>query len=373
MLIRPRRRSRLHRVRTVFLALLAAGALVLTGSVTWRLAGPYPSGSWASLDDTDRTMFRQLSEEFERARQDPAGMWTEDYHYEEQPFVLLRTSGPWKLDWSYAYLVNMSDRTDVSGMRRVELPGMPLLDDVRVSKRFAFSEPWLHVKSQFGNIEVGGHRVLAFKFHPGMFGDDVPTNADFRHFAAHEHFHVAVQGIEPGDPGYWDYDDGGRLDVPASPEHRRLLRAEMAAFTAATGTDDPTAVSRAATDAARLRLARYERWPELRQQDGIETVEGTATYFETAVNDDAATSDAPTLLDVFDEYADELVDRDLYYSSGLAVGWVLDVLAPGWRVELSERAPTDHPTLFDLLTDALGGRPDVPSAAECDELVARYT
>lgn len=367
---RPRRRPVLRRVLggALVLALVAAG-----GALTWRVAGPSPSGTWESLDGTDRAMFAELSAQYDTAAAQPGRVWTDDFHYEDQPFLLLRTTGPKSPGWQYAFLVNMSDVVDTSGMRAVSLPGMPLLDDVRVSKAFGLTEPLLHFPSDFTPVEIGGTSLQAFKFHPEMFDLQAPRNADFRHFSAHEHFHLAVQGVDPEAESSWKYDDGGYLDpVPASREYERLLRAELAALDQAREARDAAAAQAAASDAVRLRLARQATWPELRAQDGIETVEGAATYFEARINGEEVLDDGPSLIAVVDLNGDSILDRDLYYWTGASIGGTLDVLRPAWKSELGATAASgDGPTLFDLLRQATSVT-EAPEPSVVDDLVNAY-
>lgn len=319
-------------------------------------------------------MFKELSAQYERSAAHPEQVWTEDFHYEKQPFLILRTAKAKSAEWRYAFLVNMGSVVDTSGMSKVELPGMPLLDDVRVSKTFGLTAPWLHFPANFTDIELNGTTLEAFKFHPGMFDEKAPGNADFRHLSAHEHFHVVVQGIDPEAKSSWKYDDAGYLDqVPTSRAHDRLLRAELAALDEARGATDPARARAAASDAVRLRLARQSTWPELRKQDGIETIEGTATYFENKINGGDVLRDPSSLIALLDQYGDSIVDRDLYYWTGASVGGALDSLRPGWKDELmASAASRNGPTLFDLLRDATGVT-EAPSQEVLDGLVASYS
>lgn len=371
--VRSARSSRWAALRRVFLVVLVAGLVATAGAVTWRVAGPSPDGTWASLDATDRAMLTELSAQYDRAAADPAGVWTADFHYEEQPFLLLRTSKSKSARWQYAFLVNMSDVVDTSGMRRVVLPDMPLLDDVYVSKTFGLTAPLLHLPANFTDLEFDGTSLSAFKFHPAMFDPEAPTNDDFRHFSAHEHFHVAVQGVDPEAEASWKYDDAGYLDdVPSSPEHDRLLRAELAALDQARAAVDESSARSAAADAVRLRLARQEAWPTLRKQDGIETIEGVATYFEAKVNGDDVLVGQQSLVDAVDHFGDSVLGRDLYYWTGASIGGTLDVLRPGWKDELSASGASGAgPTLFDMLRQSTDVA-EVPPAGALDALVAAW-
>jgi len=361
-------------IRHILAGALVTAVVASASAATWRIAGPYPSGTWASLDATDRAMFTELSAQYERAAADPAQVWTEDFHYEDQPFLLLRTTKAQSIDWKYAFLVNMSDVVDTSSMRRVSLPNMPLLDDVRVSKAFSFTEPWLHLPANFTDAEFNGTPVIAFKFHPGMFNIDGSEEKDFRHFSAHENFHLAVQGIDPTAADSWKYDDAGYLDpVPTSSEHERLLRAELVALDQAREATDVAAARTAAADAVRLRLLRQETWPELSKQDGIETIEGTATYFEAKINGDDALVGAPSLIAVIDHFGDSVLGRDLYYWTGSSIAVTLDTLQPGWKDSLSSSAASGNgPTLFEMLRQATGVM-EAPPAIAVDDLVNAYT
>lgn len=371
--------SRPHARRRTIVRRVLCGALLATlvaagGAVTWRIAGPYPSGTWASLDATDRAMFTELSAQYERSAANPGQVWTDDFHYEDQPFLLLRTRKAQSLDWQYAFLINMSDVVDTSGMRKVSLPNMPLLDDVYVSKTFGLEMPWLHLPANFTDVQFDGTSLEAFKVHAGMFDTEAASNADFRHFSAHEHFHLAVQGIDPEAIASWKYDDGGYLDsVPTSDEHERLLRAELAALDQAREATDASFARAAATDAVRLRLARQDTWPGLVKQDGIETIEGTATYFETKINGDESPTGAFSLVDVMDRFGERILDRDLYYFTGACLGETLDELRPGWKSELNASAASgDGPTLFKMLQETTGVT-EAPSQNLINELVNTYS
>lgn len=364
----PRRRRR-RRIA----ALVVVGLLVVATTAT-VLFKALPASSYQRLDRTDRTAFDQLADVFSASAALPDRLWTSDYRYDRQPLVLLRTDGAKSPLWRYAYLINMSEVVDTSGMQKVSFPDHAALRDVYVSNTFGLATPGLWMPGDFTWLDVGGIEVLGFKFHDGMLGDDPPAGLPFATFAMHEAFHVGKQAG-------WRYDvdgDPAVFDFPHTPEHRRLLAAEFAILDRVS-TADAAEFPQLAADLAAIRAARYQTWPQVKAQDDVEAIEGTATYFERAYQRIAAPDSAEagvTFVDWLESAWDEPVDdsgltRNVYYATGAQLGLLLDRVAPSWKRDIEPSPSGRGWTPAESLRQATGVT-TAPGDAAVAEITARY-
>jgi len=354
----------------VVLTLVLAVLVIAAGAVGWRVLGPYPTGAFADLDDVDQTMFRQLSEQFGAAAAHPDEVWTSGWRFERQPLVLLRTSRDGASQWAHAFLVNMSDHVDTSGMRPMQLDDLPHLDDVVVSKTYGLTDVWNHLPgADFDVDDVGGQPVLVMKYSDGLLRGEVPpAGYGFPTYLVHEDFHATAQQD-------WTYPEGDAPFVegyPTSDEHLDLLRAELAAFDAAHDEASVARLSEIARDLVSLRLERERRWPQLTPQASLEKMEGTATYVERAAA--RIRGEAPELgsmtaaLDHLRQQGQlQGLERDVFYETGARLGTILDVLAPDWKARMADEGSTP----FSVLAEAVGVVA-APDAAELQVLLDGY-
>lgn len=366
-----------RRVRRVILLALAAIVIGALGFLAWRLFAPAPS-SYDALDTTDREMLRQLSEQYDVTAAHGDAVWTEDYRYEQQPIVLLRTDGEGSPLWSHAFLVNMSEVTDTTGMAKIAVPRATHLDDVRISKTFALGEWTLHLPANFSPIEVDGREVLAFKYHEAMLQTEPTTSDGFQRFSMHENFHVTKQGIDPTTPGAWPWEAGGLIeDYPHTEAQYELLRVEARIFDRVEKETDPETLFVLATDLANVRMARYTTWPTLRLEIDLEAIEGTATYFERSF--DRARGLRPEVstftdgLERFITDPDEnaVLERDYSYFTGAQLGLLLDTVAPDWQQSIEPAPSGEAATPFATL-QRVTGVTVAPDETRLREIADRY-
>ncbi|WP_162958752.1 hypothetical protein [Nocardia yunnanensis] len=136
-----------------------------------------PGATYAELDETDKTMFDQLTTQYKAFATEPDKLWDSDYRYDKMPLVLIRVGKDRGMIWQYMYLVNVSGLTDTSGYRKIDFPGNPYLGDVRATKTLGLASFELLFPANFTSVQLGGREVLAFKYPPSMFDTD-PTGAD---------------------------------------------------------------------------------------------------------------------------------------------------------------------------------------------------
>jgi hypothetical protein len=353
----------------VFAGLLAAVLVAGLGWTGWRTLGPSPR-DYASMDDVDHRMLDRLSAEFDAAAAHPSELWTADYHYEDQPMALIRDDSGKHFGntASYAVLVNMSDLVDTSRMAKITVPGAKHLDDVRVSKTYGLTDVGLWLPVEFTSAVIDGREVIQFMYDEHRVDGVEDNGYDFDRYLMHETFH-GLQG-----EGMWGFSGAGGYveDYPSSTEQRRLLRAELTALDAARAETDPTKLADLGKQIVQLRLERQARWPQLRKLDDIEAIEGTPTYFTNQYDrirkqTDYADRSLVEILDVPDPngYNDSWLTRDIAYDTGSAIGRMLDTLAPGWKVRITDGP--DRQTPFAALRTAVGD-PDRPSAEQLRQL-----
>ncbi len=365
---------------------IAAIAIILAivgGAVyVWFGIKSLPPASAEALDATDRELFAELTEQYRAFAERPADLWTADYRYDTEPLILIRADSTRSSLWHYAYVINASNITDVSGMQKIDFPGNPLLSDVYAAKTLGTASLEYWQPLAFTTTTLGDTPVLAMKYAPGeLDGGDDKTQA-VSTFALHEAFHINAQQA-------WDYDrgpEGDRIfDFPTDDAQMSLLRTEFRILDALTGQTDPSIVASRARDLLAIRAARYERWPALRVQDNTEAIEGTAVYLQRRMSDltggpiGILTNKAgasSTFTDVLawveeDPSRRELLERSLYYETGAQLGYALDVVAPEWKKQIEPPPAGERRTPHAALIAALGD-PGSPTQAQIADIQARY-
>lgn len=337
-----------------------------------------PGDNFAELDELDRTMFTQLSDQHDVFRANKSQIWTSDYSYDLQPLILARSTGDRSPFWKYAYLVNMSDIVDTSDMRKVQFPEEMGLHDVYVSSTFALNEWHLWLPGNFSLINVNTRNVLAFKYNADRFADSPPEGLDFEHFILHEAFHTEQQ-VD------WKYDhgDAGYIhDYPFNDEHFQLLEVEFQILdeinNELNARGDGETLQSLGADLINVRLTRYEKWPQLRESDSIEAIEGTATYVEAKYREvqEEIPAGSNTFSEVFaiierGDLPQSYLERDVFYSTGALLGLLLDEVEPTWKEQIEPHPIGSASTPFEILQEAL--RVEVaPSAEDLGQILNRY-
>ncbi|QIS21620.1 hypothetical protein [Nocardia terpenica] len=332
----------------VLLAIFGVIIALLAG-VIWFVILRNPGSTYAELDETDKTMFDQLSTQYETFATQPEKLWDNEYRYDRMPLVLVRARKDRGIVWRYMYLVNASGIMDTSGFRKVDFPGNPYLHDVFATKALGWQSLSLLPPANFTALRLGGREVLAFKYHPDMFSRETDPLRTFPYFSLHEAFHYYKQAN-------WDFDRNGRTtwveNYPTGADHLSLLHTEFALLDRLGTEADPALFPAIARDLALVRAARYQRWPQLVAQDNTEAIEGTARYLERRYSDltggkvgvltnkQGQTSTFTAVLDWIEQNPDrgKLLERTMAYETGAQLGYILDRLEPRWK-KLMEPSP----------------------------------
>lgn len=353
--------KKVRRKWKLYTALIIVVALTV-GSVAAVLAfRALPADQFAELDEVDRTMFTQLSEQYDTFRTNASQIWNEDYRYDLQPLILVRSTGDKSPFWKYTYLINMSDIVDTSDMRPVSFPDELELGDVYVSNTFALNEFHLWLPGNFSVLSLPTGNVLAFKYNADRFADTPVGGLDFEHFSLHEAFHTQKQAD-------WEFDHGDAAymyDYPFTDNHFDLLEVEFLIFDQINDQiatqPDIDELRRLGTDLSTIRLARYELWPQLTEGDNLEAIEGTANYVEVKYGEirNYATSGTTTFSEAFSaiksgDVPSSYLERDIFYSTGAVIGLLLDVVEPSWKTKIEPRPIGSASTPFQTLQEALG-------------------
>lgn len=371
-----------RRLRRGWIALIVVVILVATGAaVLWFGVKKLPGTHYAELDETDQRMFTSLSSLYEQFQADPAAIWSADYRFDEQPLTLIRRDEVGGVIWHYAYLVNMSDVIDTAGMQKVDLPDGSLPDDVRVTKTLGTASLPFWAPFNFTIETLGETPVLTFKYSADILDGAGDPSLEFGTFLLHEAFHVGTQQE-------WTYDRGAEgdriFDYPTSSEQLALLRTEFAILDSTTGVTDPARMEIAAHDLAQIRIARYEKWPELRVQDNTEAIEGTARYVERRMSDlthgdinilttkSGGTATFVSVLDYIEETEQfEILERDIAYETGAQLGYMLDVIEPTWKQKIEPAPAGEGLTPFQTLQRRVSVE-TAPTPQEILEIQSRY-
>jgi hypothetical protein len=376
-----KRRTRARRTGWIVAIALTLTLIGGAGYVWFGIKSMPPSAA-DELDATDREVFDKLTEQYRAFADRPADLWTADYRYDTEPLILIRADSNRSSIWHYAYVINASVITDVSGMQKVDFPGNPLLDDVYATKTLGAASLEYWQPLTFTTTTLGDTPILAMKYAPGELDGGDDKTQEVSTFALHEAFHINAQQK-------WDFDRGPAgdriFDFPTDDAQMSLLRTEFRILDALTGQTDPTIVASRARDLLAIRAARYERWPALRVQDNTEAIEGTAVYLQRRMSDLTGgpigiltnkMGESSTFTDVLawieqDSSRRGLLERSLYYETGAQLGYVLDVVAPDWKIQIEPPPAGQRRTPHASLIAALGD-PGTPTHTQIADIQARY-
>lgn len=309
-----------------------------------------------TLNDMDKNMLKQLSQVYEIYNSKSQDIWKEGYTFNNIPLILTPVSKDKGIIHAYSYVIGVDKFKDSLFSKKIEVPkDMNLPPIYRVS----FIDPtlikaWFPINFDFS--DMGKQHVTFFKYNP----DSVrvtKTGRVFKYFLMHEVFHEYRQ------LPVWKNANELKSSIHVEErdkEQYQLLLTEFAILDKASSANNKNELINTLSDYVTVRDARYNKFPYMKQEKSVETLEGCAEYIEYKYSNLVGDSVKPQhkFSDAFSTKAlqeftskvplNGFMDKDLYYYVGDLQGMFLDKLQVNWkdRVENNE-------LVYDILRDEI--------------------
>ncbi len=309
-----------------------------------------------TLNDMDKNMLKQLSQVYETYNNKSQDIWKEGYTFNNIPLVLTPVSKDRGIMHGYSYVIGVDKFKDSVFSKKIEVPKEMNLPPIY---RVSFIDPtlikaWFPINFDFS--DVGKQHVIFFKYNPNSVQ---VTNAGrvFKYFLMHEVFHEYRQ------VPIWKNTKELQSSIHVeerNKEQYQLLLTEFDILDKASSANNKNELINILSDFVTLRDTRYNKFPYMKQEKSVETLEGCAEYIEYKYSNLVGDSVKPQrkFSDAFNTKAlqgftskvtlNGFMDKDLYYYVGSLQGMFLDKLQVNWkdRVENNE-------LIYDILRDEI--------------------
>lgn len=308
---------------------------------------------YSSLNDMDKNMIKQLSQVYKTYDNNSKDIWKEGYNFNNIPLVLTPVNKDRGMLHAYSYVVGVDKLENSIFSKKIEVPKEMNLPPIY---RVSFLSPyllktWMPVNFLFS--EIGNQHVTLFKYNP-LNAKTMNTEKSFKYFLMHEVFHEYRQ------VHLWKNVDNLSSNIfidKRNKDQYQLLLLEFSILDKANEISNRDELINVLNDYVTVREHRYDKFPDMKQEKQVETLEGCAQYVEyiyaSLVGDTVKppfTVDGKVLgfKDVFTkETLDNFVkgsglngfmDKNLYYYVGSLEGVLLNKLHINWkdRVESNE-------------------------------------
>lgn len=311
---------------------------------------------YATLNDIDKNMLKQLSQIYEVYNNKSQDIWKEGYTFNNIPLVLTPVSKDKGVLHTYSYAIGVDKFKNSLFAKKIEVPKEMNLPPIY---RVSFIHPsliklWFPINYDF--LDIGKQHVTLFKYNPVSVQ---VTNKErvFKYFLMHEVFHEYRQ------VPIWK--NANELQSSIHVEERnkeqyQLLLMEFAILDKASSASNRDELINILSDFIAVRDTRYNKFNYMKQEKLVETLEGCAEYIEYKYSNLVGDSVKPQrkFSDAFNTKAlqnftskvplNGFMDKDLYYYVGYLQGMFLDKLQINWkdRVENNE-------LIYDILRDEI--------------------
>ncbi len=325
---------------------------------------------YASFPEIDKKVFHELDALHDAFAEQEATLW-DGYAFHEVPLVLVRTNRETSPFWQYAYLIRYPDAEKIVFAKKVSFDDafnfgpvyrVPLFFSGSAPLWFPSSFGFLFKKNSAYSFRDGTGDYFYFKYNNDRFTDD-SDKLDFSNFLLHESFHTYVQRG-------WVYDDPTVQDwfiaqYPTGEEYIAELREEYALLDALVlaSKEDVPALAR---QYIQKREARMSAYPELKKEELIEAIEGTARYVElkfTNLQTGTQSFDlygiqsfsfVVTLDDIISKGSDARANSlsfRILYATGAALGYILDKVDVNWKEQIVDSKEKRGKTQYQILKE----------------------
>ncbi|MCQ6530700.1 hypothetical protein [Bacillus mycoides] len=210
----------------------------------------------------------------------------------------------------------------------------------------------------FATRKINGTKTFSLKYHPDLVKNP-PLQHDFSSFLIHESFHAFKQEN-------WLYDQNGDdiNNFPYNLENLALIHLELKLLDKALYTEGENITKEALKEWTIIRTYRYNKWPQLKDEQKAEAIEGTATYMEIVYNKLITNTSKENTITFFDQMFLNLVkkpisdsrfgeetalERSIRYSTGAALGLIMDKIKMDWKKQIEDSSKTRGKTQYEIL------------------------
>jgi len=310
-----------------------------------------------TLDDMDKNMLKQLSQVYETYNNVSQNIWKEGYTFNNIPLILTPVSKENGVMHTYSYAIGVDKLKNSLFSKKIEVPKEMNLPPIY---RVSFMHPSLiklWFPANFDFSDMGEQHVTLFKYNP-VSVNETSKERVFKYFLMHEVFHEYRQ------VPIWENVNQLQSSIlveERNKEQYQLLLTEFAILDKASSTNNKDELISTLRDFIIVRDARYTKFPYMKQEKAVETLEGCAEYIEYKYSN--LVGDSVKKQHKFSEAFNTIalqnftsknplngfMDKDVYYYVGSLQGMFLDKLQINWkdRVENNE-------LVYDILRDEIG-------------------
>lgn len=351
---------------TVFVLLGLLLALVFA----WFWVKETPPTSYEKLDQVDQAMFIELNDIYSRFEATPEALWNREFDFQNRPLILARSNVDKGAIWRYAYIINDKQLAYKMGAQKVSFSeNLSHLQEVYATRSLGVYGVPLWFPGNFNPLDFEGDTLLAFKYYPDYFLDEIETEMSFNTFLVHEAFHTEHQK-------YWVYDFHGAdsiMHYPYTKEHFELLKKEYALLDQAFMEPERQAKIDILIKWVAVREDRYQTWPELENETLSEAIEGTAEYtsfrlqhqkyyknfsaLRAAQDPENRPPEGVLLSHILNETIlpnqemHYLLARTMSYYKGVLMGYIMDELEVDWKEMIKDNSVDRGKTQFEILRE----------------------
>lgn len=308
---------------------------------------------YSSLNDMDKNMIKQLSQVYKTYDNNSKDIWKEGYNFNNIPLVLTPVNNDRGMLHAYSYVVGVDKLENSIFSKKIEVPKEMNLPPIY---RVSFLSPyllktWMPVNFLFS--EIGNQHVTLFKYNP-LNAKTMNTEKSFKYFFMHEVFHEYRQ------VHLWKNLDNLSSNIfidKRNKDQYQLLLLEFSILDKANEISNRDELINVLSDYVTVREHRYNKFPDMKQEKQVETLEGCAQYVEYSYASLVGDTVKPPFTvggkvlgfkDVFtketldnfvkDSGLNGFMDKNLYYYVGSLEGVLLNKLHINWkdRVESNE-------------------------------------
>lgn len=291
------------------------------------------------LDENDKLMLKQVSEVYSTYRSNGSQLWSENYDISNNSQVFTSVEG--NIIPTKSYVMNVDDLNDSLFSTKIKMPDNM---DIPAVYRVNILEPHILFSSLFTKVfsflDMGNNHCFLLKYSSSSLNDIGINENSFKRFLVHESFHEFYQ------VPHWN--DVNNLSSSINLENRsvesyQIFILENIILDKAFKSNDSSEIYNYMYDWAVLREIRLQKYPEFRETEGIETLEGSAYYEENKLEElEHNVSYAPILGENKSYYFSDIfntnsinqstdlndvslfMDKDIYYNIGWSLGKILD-------------------------------------------------
>lgn len=301
------------------------------------------------LDENDKLMLKQVSEVYSTYNSNGSQLWSENYDISNNSQIF--TSVELNFIPTKSYVMNIDDLNDSFFATKIKMPNNMNLPSVY---RVNSWEPHILFSALFTNmfsfLDMGNNHCFLLKYSSSSLNDIGINENSFKRFLVHESFHEFYQ------VPHWNNVDNlsSSINLKNRPvEAYQIFILENIILDKAFKSNDSGEIYNYMSDWAVLREMRLQKYPEFKETEGIETLEGSAYYEENRLEEiEHNTSYAPILGENKSYYFSDIfstssinpstdlndvslfMDKNIYYNIGWSLGKILDKVDDDWKKQV---------------------------------------